>query len=139
MKFTLKKYLAPLSVLFVTVALAAVASLARPMAKSHVEGKWDLNVNTGDGGQESASMIMKVADDGAITGSVSSHYGDVEIAKGSADGDKFSIEFKLTIDNSPTDISMRGTVDGHSMKGDGTAGDGTFTYTGTRAKAQLKH
>lgn len=134
MKSTLRKSLAPLVVAVFAIAMVCVSAVAKPQAKPKVAGKWDLTVNTGDGNQETASLEMKVADDGGITGTVSSHYGDAEITKGSADGGSFSIAFKLTIDNSPTDISMRGTVDGDSMKGDGTAGDGTFTYTGTRAK-----
>lgn len=133
MKPMLRKNLAPISILVLAVACVSLAVLAQPRPKSNVEGKWDLSVNTGDG-QESASLTMKVADDGGITGTVSSHYGDAEITKGSADGNTFSIAFKLTIDNTPTDISMRGTVDGDSLKGDGTAGDGTFSYTGTRSK-----
>jgi len=130
----LRKYLAPISIFIFALACISAAARGKSPAKSNVAGKWDLSVNTGDGGQEDASMELKVADDGGVTGTVNSHYGNAEITKGSADGDKFSIEFKLTIDNAPTDVTMRGSVDGDHMKGDGTAGDGTYTFTGTRSK-----
>jgi hypothetical protein len=119
--------------IFATVLVCATA-VAKSDVDSKVGGKWDLNVNTGDGNQENASLELKIAADGAVTGTVSSRYGNAEITKGSVDGDSFSISFKLTIDDSLTDITMRGAVNGDSVKGDGTAGDGTFTFTGTRAK-----
>ena len=134
MRFSIKNSVALTLVTIFATALVCATVFAKSGADSKVGGKWDLSVNTGDGNQQNASLDLKVAGDGSITGTVNSAYGSAEITKGSADGDSFSIAFKLTIDGTLTDITMRGTVSGDSIKGDGTAGDGTYTFTGTRAK-----
>jgi hypothetical protein len=100
-------------------------------AKPALAGKWDLTVTTSDGPQK-AGLDLTVGDDGAITGSVESHYGNTSISSGSLSGSEFTIKFSLNIEGNPTDVSMSGSIDGDSIKGSGSAGDSTFDFTGSR-------
>ena len=101
-------------------------------AKPALTGKWDLTVTTQDGPQK-ASADLTVADDGTITGTVASQYGSASISSGSLTGNQFTFKFSLNIEGTPTDVSMSGTIDGDSIKGNGSAGDAGFDFTGARA------
>jgi hypothetical protein len=100
-------------------------------AKPALTGKWDLTVTTQDGPQK-ASADLTVADDGTITGTVGSQYGNASISSGSLTGNQFTFKFSLNIEGTPTDVSMSGTIDGDSIKGNGSAGDAGFDFTGAR-------
>jgi hypothetical protein len=101
-------------------------------AKPALTGKWDITVTTQDGPQN-ASADLTVADDGTITGTVASQYGSASISSGSLTGNQFTFKFSLNIEGTPTDVSMSGTIDGDSIKGNGSAGDAGFDFTGARA------
>ena len=55
------------------------------------------------------------------------------ISSGSLTGNQFTFKFSLNIEGTPTDVSMSGTIDGDSIKGNGSAGDAGFDFTGARA------
>ncbi|HXN64529.1 MAG TPA: hypothetical protein VN862_04290 [Candidatus Acidoferrales bacterium] len=103
-------------------------------AQPALTGKWDLNVTTSDGPQK-ASADLTVADDGTVSGTIDSQYGHSSISSGSLTGTQFTIKFSINVDGNPTDVSMSGTIDGDSIKGNGSAGDSTFDFTGVRAAA----
>ena len=104
-------------------------------AKVDLSGKWDLNVTT-DGGPVSAKAEFKVAADGTITGSVeSAEYGSSTISSGSVTDASFSIKFSINAGDSSVPVNMSGTFDEKSMKGSGSAGDASFSFTGTRASS----
>jgi len=117
-----------------TRAHGVFAIVVAPQNKPDLNGRWDLNVMTEDGPQK-ASLDLSVADDGRITGTVHSDYGDARISGGSLDGNKFSIRFSLNIQGNATDVNMDGTIDGDSLEGRGDAGGGAFSFTGARAKS----
>jgi hypothetical protein len=117
-------------------ARGGIAFSAAAQNKPDLNGKWDLSVTTEDGPQK-ASMDLSVADDGRISGSIHSDYGDARISGGSLDGNKFSIRFSLTIQGNATDVNMDGTIDGDSLEGRGDAGGGAFSFTGKRAQSSL--
>jgi hypothetical protein len=105
-------------------------------AKPDISGKWDLNVTT-DGGPISAKAEFKVAADGSITGTVdSAEYGSSKISSGSATDTNFVIRFGISADGNAIDVTMSGTYDEKSLKGTGSAGDMSFSFTGTRSSAQ---
>jgi hypothetical protein len=102
-------------------------------AKPDLSGKWDLNVST-DGGPVSAKADFKVASDGSITGTVESEqYGVSKISSGSVNDASFGIKFSISADGNAIEVSMSGSFDEKSLKGTGSAGDASFSFTGTRA------
>jgi hypothetical protein len=104
-------------------------------AKADLSGKWDLNVST-DGGPVSAKAEFKVAANGAITGTVeSAEYGSSTITSGSVTDANFSIKFNINAGDTAVEVNMSGTFDEKSMKGSGSAGDASFSFTGTRASS----
>jgi hypothetical protein len=104
-------------------------------AKADLSGKWDLNVST-DGGPVSAKAEFKVAANGAITGTVeSAEYGSSTITSGSVTDASFSIKFNINAGDTAVEVNMGGTIDEKSMKGSGSAGDASFSFTGTRASS----
>jgi hypothetical protein len=104
-------------------------------AKPDISGKWDLNVTT-DNGPVSAKAEFKVAADGSITGTVeSAEYGSSKISSGSATDTTFVIRFGISADGNAIDVSMNGTYDEKSLKGTGSAGDLSFSFTGTRSSS----
>jgi hypothetical protein len=107
-------------------------------AKPDLSGKWDLNVST-DGGPVSAKADFKVASDGTITGTIESEqYGVSKISGGSVNDASFSIKFSISADGNAIEVGMNGTFDEKSMKGSGSAGDASFSFTGTRAASAQK-
>ena len=104
-------------------------------AKADLSGKWELNVST-DGGPVSAKAEFKVAANGAITGTVeSAEYGSSTITSGSVTDANFSIKFNINAGDTAVEVNMSGTFDEKSMKGSGSAGDASFSFTGTRASS----
>jgi hypothetical protein len=104
-------------------------------AKADLSGKWDLNVTT-DGGPISAKAEFKVATDGSITGTVeSAEYGSSTISSGSVTDASFVIKFNISGDGNAIQVTMSGTFDEKSLKGSGSAGDNSFSFTGTRSSS----
>jgi hypothetical protein len=104
-------------------------------AKADLSGKWDLAVTT-DGGPISAKVEFKVAADGSITGTVeSAEYGSSTITSGSVTDANFVIKFNISGDGNAIQVTMSGTFDEKTLKGSGSAGDASFSFTGTRASA----
>jgi hypothetical protein len=104
-------------------------------AKADLSGKWDLNVAT-DGGPVSAKAEFKVASDGSITGTVeSAEYGSSKISSGSVTDANFAIKFSISANGNAIEVNMSGTFDEKSMKGSGSAGDASFSFTGTRSSS----
>ena len=104
-------------------------------AKLDLSGKWDLDVKT-DNGPVSAKADLKVASDGTVSGTIESQeYGSSKISSGSVTDASFSFKFDLNSQGSVISVGMSGTFDEKTMKGSGTAGDNSFTFTGTRSSS----
>lgn len=99
--------------------------------QGNLAGKWNIDVTASDGPHK-ASLDLKVATDGTITGTIGTEYGNCDVTSGSITEDSFRIKFTLPIEGSPTPVVLDGTITGDSIKGTGTVGDGTFDYTGSR-------
>jgi hypothetical protein len=118
---------------FAHSALTRTGALQNENHGTNLTGKWKLSVVT-DGGNDTATLNLSVADDGAISGTVHSDtYGDATITSGSQNNNKFSFRFSINIQDVSTPVTMEGSIDGDSLQGSGVAGDSTFTYTGSRA------
>jgi hypothetical protein len=103
--------------------------------KKSIDGQWTITVDVSDGSTETATLNFKSGSGSAITGTIETQHGTAQLSKGTVTGSTFSVEFTLTIDNGPMSVAMSGSFDGDSMKGDGSAGDATFKFTGSRAAA----
>ena len=137
-RLKLPVFLAAIAMLMVTISAgAAHSAIGSPApAKADLSGKWDLDVKT-DNGPVSAKADLKVASDGKITGSIeSAEYGSSTISSGSVSEASFSFKFNLNSGGSVVEVGMTGTFDEKTMKGSGSAGDSSFTFTGTRSSAQ---
>ena len=114
---------------------SSLQSSFQKSAKADLSGKWDLAVST-DGGPISAKAEFKVAADGSITGTVeSAEYGSSTITGGSVTDASFVVKFNISGDGNAIQVTMSGTFDEKSLKGSGSAGDASFSFTGTRASA----
>jgi hypothetical protein len=116
------------------------ASQARNMsspevAKPDLSGKWDMYFVSENGPVE-AKGDFKVDGDGKITGTiVSVQYGTSTIDSGSVTDVNFTIRFNINPDGSGLEVNMSGTFDEKSLKGTGSAGDTSFSFTGTRSSS----
>ena len=114
---------------------SSLHSSLQKAAKADLSGKWDLSVVT-DGGPISAKLDLKVAADGSITGTVeSAEYGSSTISSGSVTDASFAIKFNISGDGNAIQVVMSGTFDEKSLKGSGSAGDASFSFTGTRSSS----
>lgn len=102
-------------------------------AASGVGGRWHIVTDTGQGNQE-ADLDLQVSESGAISGSVSTSFGNATITRGSVNGNSISFTFKLDVGEGPEDISFQGTVEGNRLSGQIGAGGTTFPCTGTRPR-----
>jgi len=130
-----KASLAVLAAGFFAVLVLCVPLAHSQGSKKTIDGRWNITVDVSDGTSETATLIFKSGTGSAINGTIETQHGTAQISKGTATGSTFSIEFTLTIDNNPMGVTMSGSFDGDSMKGDGSAGDATFKFTGSRAAA----
>jgi hypothetical protein len=104
-------------------------------AKADLSGKWDMNF-VSDNGPVEAKAEFKVASDGTITGTiVSEQYGTSTIASGSVTDGSFAMKFSIDANGSGIEVNMSGTFDAKSLKGTGSAGDTSFSFTGTRSSS----
>jgi len=128
------------SVAFLAATLGALFLMASPQAnaqaaKKTIVGRWTISVAVSDGSNETATLNFTKNSEGAITGTVETEHGTVDISKGTSTGATFSIEFTLNIDNSAMAVNMSGSFEGDTIKGEGSAGDVTFKFTGSRKTA----
>lgn len=120
---------------FAVLVLCVPQARSQAAKKKSIDGQWTITVDVSDGSTETATLNFKSGSGGAITGTIETQHGTAQISKGTLTGSTFSIEFTLTIDNGPMAVSMSGSFEGDAIKGDGSAGDATFKFTGSRATA----
>lgn len=106
---------------------------SRPTAPPTVNltGKWTLSVTTPQGPQESTADL-KMAEDGALSGSVTSPRGTATISTGWVSGNKFSFTLSITMGPRTVEATYTGTVEGNQMKGTASFGPVSVEFTGTR-------
>jgi hypothetical protein len=120
---------------FAVLVLCVPQARPQESKKKTIDGQWTISVDVSDGSTETATLNFKMASGGGINGTIETQHGTAQISKGTLTGSTFSIEFTLNIDNNPMAVSMSGSFEGDSIKGDGSAGDATFKFTGSRATA----
>jgi hypothetical protein len=95
-----------------------------------VDGTYDMTMKTPMGAQQ-GKLTLKT-DGSALTGTMASPQGEVELFDGQADGNSASWKVKIT-SPMPMTIESSATVDGDSIKGEAKLGAfGTAPFEGTR-------
>jgi imidazolonepropionase-like amidohydrolase len=95
-------------------------------------GRWVLTVSTPNGSQTpTADLVM--ADDGSLSGSLTSPMGTLTLASGSVSGQSFTFTVNTSMGGpTPVTLTFSGTVDGNTIKGTMSAGTFSGDFTGTR-------
>jgi hypothetical protein len=91
------------------VALGSVAALA-----ADFNGKWSATVE-GMRGPQPISFNLKV-DGAAVTGTVTTPRGDLDISNGKIDGDNISFDTVANFNGNSFTFSYKGTISGDSIK-----------------------
>jgi len=109
---------------------------ARPEAAAgpplvNVTGAWTLSVESPRGTETFTANLRQQGP--ALTGSVQSPLGTVEISDGSVGGNEVRFRISLNFGGRPVDVTVIGTVSGNSIKGTmGMGGGPAMSFTGSR-------
>jgi hypothetical protein len=104
--------------------------------KGNMSGKWQLAYTTPDGPEES-SMVVDMANDGALSGTLTSTRGTANIIGGHLSANKFDFTINIPIDGTPTDVDFTGTFDGTTLKGTISVEGYSMDFTGTKPGARV--
>lgn len=106
---------------------------ARPTEKpaANLTGRWTLTVNAPEG-PDPGTAELTMAEDGALSGSVTSKMGTASITTGWVSANRFSFTISMTMGPRTVDLTFTGTVEGHQMKGTVSFGPQSLEFTGTR-------
>jgi imidazolonepropionase-like amidohydrolase len=102
-----------------------------PTAPSTLTGQWTLNFMSGQGA-ETATADLTQAEDGTLSGSLTSARGSAKITTGSVTGSRFNFSASGTRDGNNLSLVFTGSIDGNKLTGTITAGDRTPDFTATR-------
>jgi hypothetical protein len=99
--------------------------------KGDLTGKWKFSYTTPEGPEES-TVDITMANDGTLSGTLSSQRGNANIISGYLSADKFSFTINIPIEGSPSDVIFTGTFDGTTMKGSISVQGLEIDFTGTK-------
>jgi imidazolonepropionase-like amidohydrolase len=94
-------------------------------------GHWTLTYTTGQGAQ-TATADLTQAEDGTISGSLSSVMGVAKVTTGSITGGRFTFSADVPHDGTMLNVVFTGTIEGNRLTGTLKAGDFTTDFTATR-------
>lgn len=96
-------------------------------------GTWALVVHTPQ--EEISAQLMLTKEGDQITGTLSSHMGNVAIKSGRATGNQIRLTATIDMGGQSVDAVLTGTIEGDTMRGAIAMGAmGSFDFTGTRPK-----
>lgn len=96
---------------------------------ANLTGHWKLTLNVPQGPEERTADLA-MADDGALSGSVTGPRGTASITSGWVSGNKFS--FTLTMGPRTAEATYTGTVEGNQLSGTVSVGGFSADFTGTK-------
>lgn len=102
--------------------------------KGDMTGQWKLKYTTPEGDEES-TVDLTMAQDGNLSGTVTSTRGTATIISGYASSDKFNFTVNIVIEGSATDVKFSGTFEKTTMKGSIAVMSYSIDFTGTRPGA----
>lgn len=100
----------------------------------NLTGKWTLTATTPQGPQESTADLT-MAEDGTLSGSLSSPRGSASLSSGWVSGTKFSFTVSITMGTRTIEGTYTGTVEGNHMTGAVSFEPGSTDFTGVRPEA----
>jgi len=98
-------------------------------------GKWQLTVSSPQGPQD-VTADLTMAEDGALSGTVTGQRGTSSITTGWVSGAKFSFTVSVAAGPRTLEFTYNGTAEGNKMTGTVSAGPVTLDFTGQRPEAQ---
>ncbi|HVS64484.1 MAG TPA: amidohydrolase family protein [Thermoanaerobaculia bacterium] len=96
-----------------------------------VSGTWTLTVSTPRGERESTAEL-EMAEDGKVTGEVTSERGSTRIESGRVAGATLTLELSIPAGPRTTTATYTGTVEGESVSGSVSMGPMSGEFSGTR-------
>lgn len=119
---------APAVLLTVVFAAAAVPLSAQD---ADVVGSWQVNVITGQAQGRTALLVLR-RESQNVVGTLTTPQGDQNV-DASVTGSEVTMWFTVRTQNGPTNVTMKGTVEGDAMKGTIDFGNGQGQWTAMRA------
>lgn len=98
----------------------------------NLTGKWTLSV-TGRQGTQESTLDLKMAEDGALSGTLTSRQGTFSITSGWVSGNQFSFTLSIAMGPRTVEATYSGTVEGDQMTGTARLGPVAAEFTGKRA------
>ena len=96
-----------------------------------VSGTWELTVTTPRGARESTAEL-EMAEDGKVTGEVTTERGTTRIESGRVEGDTLTLELTFPAGPRTMTATYTGTVEGESVSGSVSMGPMSGEFSGTR-------
>lgn len=113
---------------------AAVPTNGAASAPNQIAGTWNLTVASPQGDLP-ITMTLK-NDNGAISGTIESPFGQGSINGGTTSGGKVVLPIQITVQGNPLQLTLNGTIENNSMKGSlqsSVPGFPELTFTGAKA------
>jgi len=93
-------------------------------------GVWTLNVNSPQGAITITLNLRQEAN--VVTGDLTSPYGSAPVTEGALNGNELQFGYSLNIQGQQSDVAVRSTIDGNSMRGTMNVHGQQIEFTGTR-------
>lgn len=93
-------------------------------------GVWTLNVNSPQGAITITLNLRQEAN--VVTGDLTSPFGSAPVTEGVLNGNELQFGYSLNIQGQQTDVAVKSTIDGNSMRGIMNAHGQQIEFTGTR-------
>ena len=94
-------------------------------------GTWTLSFTT-EQGPDTATAILQMAQDGSLSGSVSSQLGTAQLMSGRLTGNSFQFSISMQVQGADTRVNFSGTVNGNQMTGTIDVSGYTIDFTGKK-------
>lgn len=104
----------------------------------NLTGKWELTVNTDQGPQERTAELQ-MAEDGTLTGTITTSRGTSSLSSGWVSGTKFNFTILVTAGTRSFEVTYAGSVEGNKMTGTARVGRRSAEFTGHRPEGAAEN
>ncbi|HUK30390.1 MAG TPA: amidohydrolase family protein [Candidatus Acidoferrum sp.] len=102
-----------------------------------ISGTWTLSYTTQQGA-DSATVNLQMAQDGGLSGTVSSQMGTAALTRGRLTGNNFQFSITMQIQGADTQVDFSGTVNGNQMSGTISVSGYDIAFTGRKPNAAVE-
>lgn len=99
-----------------------------------MSGTWTLSFTT-EQGPDTATAVLQMAQDGALSGTVSSQMGTAPVSSGRLTGNNFQFTITMQIGGADTQVNFSGNVNGNQMTGTISVSGYDIAFTGRKPNA----